>query len=220
MDLPCAVGYLCFWRPALHCLLHEQKGTGGLSDGTAEEENSTGLRPHLPVIWNRHVSVGIDAWPWYPCCVLDSVLLNVSQGLRLHAAQRYWNGRRSMWVGSAPTSLAQTDDMLGSSQHFHKIPQTPWTDPFFLPTAHFMALWGRALWSEKKSTGCPFESGHYRCFNLWHWQVRKIPWPEPERVVAGKVRSTIGEKLLGEEGKTLILKPGPLVLSAFLPFQD
>ncbi len=81
-------------------------------------------------------------------------------------------------------------------------------------------LWGRALWSEKKSTGCPFESGHYRCFNLWHWQVRKIPWPEPERVVAGKVRSTIGEKLLGEEGKTLILKPGPLVLSAFLPFQD
>lgn len=159
MDLPCAVGYLCFWRPALHCLLCGQKGTGGLSDGTAEEENSTGLRPHLPVIWNRHVSVGIAPWPWYPCCFLDSVLLNVSQGLRLHAAQRYWNGRRCRWVGSAPTSLVQTDDMLDSSQHFHKIPQVPWMDPFFLPTAHFMVLWGHALWSEIKCTGLSFWIG-------------------------------------------------------------
>ncbi len=218
MDLPCAVGYLCFWRPTLHCLLRGQKGTGGLSDGTAEEENSTGLRPHLPVIWNRHVSVWIAPWPWYPCCFLDSVLLNVSQGLRLHAAQRYWNGRRCRWVGSAPTSLAQTDDMLGSSQHFHKIPQAPWTDPFFLPTAHFMALWGHALWSEKNLQVVPLnrdtidasicgKSGRSRGPSLRGWWL-------------GKCEVLLREKLLGEEGKTLIPKPGPPVLSAFLPFQD
>lgn len=123
MDLPCAVGYLCFWRPTLHCLLRGQKGTGGLSDGTAEEENSTGLRPHLPAIWNRHVSVWIAPWPWYPCCFLDSVLLNVSQGLRLHAAQRYWNGRRCRWVGSAPTSLAKQMTCLAQVNTFTKYPK-------------------------------------------------------------------------------------------------
>lgn len=181
---------------ALLCIVHYygSKEQQALSDGTAEEENGIGLRPHPPIIWNGHVSVGIAPWPWYPCCFLDSVLLCFSR-----SAQRHWNERRCRWVGRVSTTLAQTDDMLLSSLT-QNTPSSldgsllPPHSTFYCPLGMCIVVW-------KKSAGCLFESGHYQFFNLQ--QVRKIPWPKPERVVAGKVRNTTWRKAPGRGGENI-----------------
>lgn len=114
---------------------------------------------------------------------------------------RYWNGRRCRWAGSASMILAQTDVMLGSCQHLLYNTPSSLDRPLLPPNSTFYGPLGMCIVVWKNSAGCPFQSGHYRIFNLR--QVRKIPWPKPERVVAGKVRNTTWRKAPGRGGENI-----------------
>lgn len=121
----------------------------------------------------------------------------VSQGLRSDTETRDvaggWAEFRQLWLKQM-TCMAYVNTFMKYSTLLRR---TPSSSP-----QHILLLSGDVHCGlKKKSAGCLFESGHYQFFNLQ--QVRKIPWPKPERVVAGKVRNTTWRKAPGRGGENI-----------------
>lgn len=213
MDLPCAAGCLCFLELCF-----------ALSIITAARNS----RPYPMGRPRRKTALALDHTlqsSEIDTCLLESLLdldihavflilrCYVSQGLRSDTETRDvaggWAEFRPLW----PKQMTCLACVITYTKYSKLLRRTPSSSPqhILLPSGdvHCGLKKNQQVVSSRATINSSIcsKSGRSRGPSLRGWWL-------------GKCEILRGEKLLGEEGKTLILKPGPPVLSVFIPFQD